>query len=50
MRGQELVDNLAAALAIDDVCADKNRCAWPRSHRGDRFERFPHLEADRQKS
>jgi hypothetical protein len=24
-----------------NVCADKNRCAWPRSHRGDRFERFP---------
>jgi hypothetical protein len=23
-----------------NVCADKNRCAWPRSHRGDRFERF----------
>jgi hypothetical protein len=23
-----------------NVCADKNRGAWPRSHRGDRFERF----------
>jgi hypothetical protein len=23
-----------------NVCADKNRCAWPCSHRGDRFERF----------
>ena len=23
-----------------NVCADKNRCAWPRSHRVDRFERF----------
>ena len=23
-----------------NVCADKNRCALPRSHCGDRFERF----------
>jgi hypothetical protein len=23
-----------------NVCADRNRGAWPRSHRGDRFERF----------
>jgi hypothetical protein len=36
VRGRELVDNLAVALAKDD----ENRCAWPRSHRGDRFERF----------
>jgi hypothetical protein len=23
-----------------NVCADQNRCAWLRSHRGDGFERF----------
>jgi hypothetical protein len=49
VRGRDLADNLAAALAIDECMSDKNRCAWPRSHRGDRFERFRTLEADRQK-
>ena len=40
MRGRELVGNLAAALAIDEYMCRQNRCAWPRSHRGDRFECF----------
>jgi hypothetical protein len=40
VRGRELVDNLAAALAKDEGMCRQNRCAWPRSHRGDRFERF----------
>ena len=45
MRGRELADNLAAALAIDAcMCRRKNRCAWPRSHRGDRFERLRTLK------
>ena len=40
MRSRELVDNLAAALAIDECMCRQDRCAWPRSLRGGRFERF----------
>ena len=39
-RGRELVDNLAAALAIDECMCRRTAAPGRRDCRGDRFERF----------